>query len=288
MKTVSEQLPEDVSQLKHLVLQLQDKLQKKESKIQWLIEQFHLAQQRRFGKSSEAHVGHGQQELFNEAEAIEDESADSDQSESETITYQRNKPKRKSLPKDLPREVIEHDLEEADKVCDCCGDELHRIGADKSEKLEFIPDQVKVIEHVRFKYSCRRCEKENTQVAIKTAPVPPSPIPKSIATPSLLAQIITAKYQYALPLYRQESLFKQYGIELNRKTLSGWIMKSAELLKPIYKHLISLQRQQNVIHADETPVKVIREDKAQGYIVQEQIPRPIINIRPIRMRFLIL
>lgn len=182
MKTASEQLPEDVSQLKHLVLQqqqlvlqLQDKLQKKESKIQWLIEQFHLAQQRRFGKSSEAYVG--QQELFNEAEAIEDESVDSAQSESETITYQRSKPKRKPLPKDLPREIVEHDLEETDKVCDCCGSELHRISEDKSEKLEFIPAQVKVIEHVRFKYSCRRCEKENTQVAIKTAPVPPSPIP---------------------------------------------------------------------------------------------------------------
>ena len=264
MKTVSEQLPEDVSQLKHLVLQLQDKLQKKESKIQWLIEQFRLAQQRRFGKSSETYAG--QQELFNEAEAIEDESVDSDPSESETITYQRGKPKRKPLPKDLPRETVEHDLEEADKVCDCCGNELHRIGEDKSEKLEFIPAQVKVIEHVRFKYGCRCCEKENTQVAIKIAPVPPSPIPKSITTPSLLAQIITAKYQYALPLYRQESLFKQYGIELSRKTLSSWIIKSAELLKPVYEHLISLQREQNIIHADETPVKVISEDKTQGYM----------------------
>jgi len=264
MKTASEQLPNDLLQLKHLVLELQRELVKKDTKIQWLIEQFQLAQHRQFGKSSEAYTG--QQELFNEAEAIEDESHSSGDSESETITYQRSKPKRKPLPKDLPREIVEHDLKEADKVCDCCGSELHRMGEDKSEKLEFIPAQVKVIEHIRFKYSCRCCEKENTHVAIKVAPVPPSPIPKSIATPSLLAQIITAKYQYALPLYRQESLFKQYGITLNRKTLSSWIIKSAEWLKPVYERLIQLQLEQTVIHADETPVKVILEDKTQGYM----------------------
>lgn len=83
-------------------------------------------------------------------------------------------------------------------MCDCCGGELHCMGEDSSEKLELIPAQVKVIEHIRPKYSCRHCEQENTQVVIKVAPVPPSPIPKSIATASLLSQIITAKYQYAL------------------------------------------------------------------------------------------
>jgi len=125
---------------------------------------------------------------------------------------------------------------------------------------------VKVIEHIRPKYGCRQCEKEQTQVGIKIAPVPPSPIPKSIATPSLLSQIITSKYQYALPLYRQESLFKQYGIELSRKTLSSWMIRCATLLTPLYDRLIEIQLQQPVIHADETPVKVIREEKTQCYM----------------------
>ncbi len=234
-----------------------------EQKYQFLLEQFRLAQQRQFGKSSE--VAPNQLGLFNEAEETQEgvEEADTEQ---ETITYQRNKPKRKPLPKDLPRETVVHDLDDADKVCDCCGGDLHKMGEDKSEKLEFIPAQVKVIEHVRLKYSCRHCEQNNTKVELKTAPLPPSPIPKSIATPSLLSQVITSKYQYALPLYRQESLFKQYGIELNRKTMSAWMIRCSKSLMPVYERLKAIQLQQNVIHADETPVKVIHEDKTHGYM----------------------
>ncbi|MFT7342089.1 MAG: transposase, partial [Alteromonas macleodii] len=90
--------------------------------------------------------------------------------------------------------------------------ELHRIGEDKSEKLQFIPAQVNVIEHVRPKYACRTCEKDGISNTIKQAPVPHSVIPKGYATPSLLSQIITSKYQYGLPLYRQEAMFKQHGV----------------------------------------------------------------------------
>lgn len=129
-----------------------------------------------------------------------------------------------------------------------------------------IPAQVKVIEHVRLKYSCRHCEKDATQVEIKQAPVPLSPIPKSFATASLLSQIITSKYQYGLPLYRQESLFREYGIDLSRQTMSGWILKSADLLKALYDKLHQILLQQNVIQADETTLKVIKSDKAKCYM----------------------
>jgi transposase len=129
--------------------------------------------------------------LFNEAEELVAEV-----SEQETISYTRNKPKRKPLPTDLPREVVVHDIDDADKVCDCCDNALHKIGEDKSEKLELIPAQVKVIEHVRPKYVCRHCVKNGTTNTIKQAPVPSSIIPKGYATPSLLSQLITSKYQY--------------------------------------------------------------------------------------------
>ncbi|MDA3869700.1 MAG: IS66 family transposase [Gammaproteobacteria bacterium] len=159
-----------------------------------------------------------------------------------------------------------HDIEEKDKICDCCGHELHKIGEDSCEQLDFIPAQIKVIEHIRPKYSCRSCEQQGTTVQIKIAPVPASPIPKSFATASLLSQIITSKYQYALPLYRQESLFKQYGIELSRKTMSSWMLCITPLLMPIYNRLHTLQLKQPVIHGDETPLKVINEDKQTCYM----------------------
>jgi len=253
-------LPNDPQVLKAMLLQLQCELDASNEKVEYLLEQFRLAQQKRFGVSSEAHPEQG--ELFNEAE-VEDDKTEVVEQE---ISYARRQPRRKKLPKDLPRDIIIHDISDEDKICDCCGEELHQIGESVSEKLEFIPAQIKVIEHVRLKYSCRGCEKHGIKNEIKIAPLPASPIPKGIATPSLLSQIITSKYQYGLPLYRQESMFKQYGIALGRKTMSEWMMKSSHLFKPLIERLQQVLLEQPVIHADETPLKVIKEDKKKCYM----------------------
>jgi transposase len=258
MKTDIESLPDDPILLKKLLLEMS-------RKYAYLEEKFRLAQHKQFGKSTEGYPGQG--ELFNELEQLADESeTDSADAEKESITYERKKPVRKPLPKDLPRDVIIHDLADEDKSCDDCGHELHRMGEDKSEQLEFIPAQIKVIEHVRPKYSCRHCEQHATKVTIKQAPVPASPIPKSFATPSLLSQIITSKYQYGLPLYRQENLFKEYGIPLSRQTMSSWLLKCADLLKPLYDKLHQILLLQGVIQADETTLKEIESDKAKCYM----------------------
>lgn len=256
MTTTLEQLPDDPEALKKLILRLQ-------GKIHFLEEQFRLARHKQFAASTEASSGQG--ELFNEAE----ESMDSEPKEPESckeIRYTRQKPKRNPLPKDLPREEILHDLSDAEKVCPCCQGDLHQIGKERSEQLEYIPAQLKVLEHIRPKYACRHCEKHNTQTPIVIAPVPASPIPKSIATPSLLSQVIVHKYQFALPLYRQEALFKQHGIELSRKTLSTWMIRCADLLEPIIQRLKQHLKEQPVIHADETPLKVIQDEKTKSYM----------------------
>ncbi|MEZ9822949.1 transposase, partial [Shewanella sp. 10N.286.45.A1] len=87
-------------------------------------------------------------------------------------------------------------------------------------------------------------------------------IPKGIATASLLSQIITSKYQYGLPLYRQESMFEQYGIEMSRKTMADWMMKCSDLLQPLYDRLRAVLLEQAVIQADETTLNVLKEEKA--------------------------
>ena len=242
------------------IAELENQVEQLQSRNQYLEEQFRLAQQKQFGASTEGCPGQG--ELFNEAEELVDEAP----VEKEAISYTRNKPKRKPLPKDLPREVVIHDIADADKICDCCQGELHRIGEDTAEKLEFIPAKVKVIEHVRRKYACRACEKDGTHNTIKQAPVPNSVIPKGYATPSLLSQIVTSKYQFGLPLYRQEAMFKQYGIELSRQTMADWMIKCAHLLQPLYDRLHELILQQSVIQADETTLKVVKEDKSTCYM----------------------
>ena len=248
-----ENLPDDPATLKKMLSQVM-------SRYQYLEEQFRIAQHKQFGQSTEGHPGQG--ELFNEAEALAVES----DTQEEAISYTRKKPTRKPLPKDLPREVIVHDISDEEKVCGCCAGELHRIGEDKSEKLQFIPAQVKVIEHVRPKYACRTCEKDGISNTVKQAPVPHSVIPKGYATPSLLSQIITSKYQYGLPLYRQESMFKQHGIELSRKTMADWIIRCAELFKPLYDQLHQHILKQPVIAADETTLKVVESEKVNSYM----------------------
>jgi len=254
-------LPDDPESLKEMLIALQSELAQSKARNVFLEEQFRLAQQQRFGASSEGHPAQG--DLFNEAEVALDIVEEAVEL---TLTTAKKKPTRQKLPKDLEREVIIHDLSDEEKTCNCCGDQLHQMGESRSENLEFIPAKVKVIEHVRLKYSCRTCEKEGVSTKVKSAPVPPSPLPKGFATASLLSQIITSKYQYALPLYRQESLFKQYGIALSRKTMSEWMMKCSELFKPLYNRLQEILLQQNVIQADETTLKVINEDKAKCYM----------------------
>jgi transposase len=143
MNTTSETLPNDLNQLKQLLLDERRLTQELKSQNQYLLEQFRLAQYKQFGKSSEVNPAQG--ELFNEAEALADEAIEPKKEKSRDT---RNAPKRKPLPKDLPREVIVHDLSDDEKNCDCCGQQLHKMSEKKSEQLEFIPAQVKVIEHV--------------------------------------------------------------------------------------------------------------------------------------------
>jgi len=249
-------LPDDPQALKKIILDLQ-------KKNDFLLEQFNLSRQKQFGASSEAAPGQGQ--LFNEAE--QEAEAPAIEAEENTVSsHARKKPIRTPLPKDLPRETIVVDLDESEKVCDCCNGPLHEMGKEAREQLEFTPAQIKVIETVRPKYSCRACEKTAIKTPVKIAPVQASPILKSIATASLLAQIIINKYQYALPLYRQEALFKSHNIDLSRKTMADWMTRCGSLVKPIIDHLKTHLLQQGVIHADETPLKVINEDKQKSYM----------------------
>ena len=246
-----------------------------EQENNFLREQFRLAQHRQFGASSERSPAQVDW-LFNEAEVIADEipaesdatiTADATEADIEsTVNATKKKTGRKPLPADLPRETRLIDLADAEKICPCCNGDLHKIGEEKSEQLEYIPASLKVIETLRPKYACRQCEKSATATPIVIAPMPASPIPKSMATPSLLAYIIGNKYQLALPLYRQEIIFKQLNIDLKRNTLSNWIMRSADILERLLQQLKITLLIQAVIHADETPVTVLQDEKINHYM----------------------
>ncbi len=252
---------QDVAELQAMVKALMaSEIQLKQER-QSLLEQLKLAFDRQFARRSEAlkPYNESQGDLFNEVEC---EAAKEEEVEVvTTATTRKKRGKRKPLPKTLPREVIELDLDDHEKQCSCCNHELHKIGEDRSEKLEFSPAVLKVLEYVRPKYACRQCEQTEDNSRIVQKPAPQSIIPKSFATESLLANIILGKYQYAMPLYRQESLFTQSGIELSRTTMARWVIQVSEKFKPLYAALKEHLLQQVVIQADETPLNVLKEDK---------------------------
>ena len=245
-------LPDDPDVLKALLFEQQQE-------ISHLKEQLHLLIHKRFGSSSEKHTP-GQLGLFNEAEQDQPDEAviaeiEAAEAEIQIPAHPRKKPGRKPLPDYLPRVRVVHDLPESEKVCSCCGNtQLHQIGEEVSEQLEIIPAVAQVIQHVRPKYGCRGCDG-----GIKTAPLPPQPIPKSIASPGLLAHIATCKYQDGLPLYRLETTLQRSGIELPRATMAHWMIRIGELVQPLINLLRDKLLDAPVIHCDETTVQVLKE-----------------------------
>ncbi|WP_079857712.1 IS66 family transposase [Vibrio parahaemolyticus] len=254
---------------------LRQSLSDSESTIQSLVEQLNLARRKRFGTSSETMPP---QDLeFNEAEnhantddIAEDAKRDCKQpsQNDKGNTSSESRRGRPKLLEDLPREHVVLDVPESDKVCTCCQSMLCQMGESTSEKLVYLPAKLYVEVIERPKYVCRQCDKQGEQNTVVMAAPAPSIIiiPKSFATPSLLAQIIANKYHYALPLYRQESLFGQYGIKLSRKTMSQWILKCAEKLEPLIALLKETLLAQEVLFADETTLTVLNDERKKSYI----------------------
>jgi transposase len=156
---------------------------------------------------------------------------------------------RQALPKNLLRERIVHDLAEEEKHCTACQKDLRPIGEETSERYEFIPAQLKIVEDVCKKYAC--------ECTVKTATKPPQPIEKSTAGASLLAQVIVAKTADHLPLHRQEQIFQRHGAEISRKTMGGWMAQCGDLLRPLYGAAKQVLFQSKTIGTDDTGVKVL-------------------------------
>jgi transposase len=228
-----------------------------QQKVRWFEEQFHLARHKQFGASSERSVKE-QRHLFNEAEAIA-EAGPVEEAISKTITYERKKPGRKPIPKDLPIERIEYRLPEDEQICSACSGSLHEMSEEVRHEVKLIPAQVKIVQHVRFVYGCRNCEKTGIEVPIKTAKAPRPVIEKGLASPSALAYVMTLKFVDGVPLYRQEQHYARLGIDLSRGVLSNWMIKGSEWLELIYGRLKEKLLEQEVLHADETTLQVLKE-----------------------------
>ena len=273
MQNLPDKLPDDVDALKKLVtkqLIINDKLQSNNKvvaqknkqlstenqhyKIQILSlqEQLNLALARRYAASSEK-LSPDQLRFFTEAETDNDLLEDDSD---ETITvpaHKRKKCGRKALPNTLPRVDVIHELPASERICPHDGAELQEMSEVISEQLDIIPAKIQVIRHIRKQYACR-CGQ-----CIKLAPLPAQPIPKSMASPGLLAHITVSKYQDALPLYRQEQILQRIGVDLPRVTLANWMIQAGQLIQPVINLLREHLLAYDIIQMDETTVQVLTE-----------------------------
>jgi len=272
-------IPESIDELRALVMSQQKRMESLEAEEEnyrlendILRERVKKLLQQLYGRKSEKNIlDDDSEQMFLFGANIEDdaesalfaklqaECAGDDSDDTITIPEHKRKKGRKPLPEHLPRVEVIHDLSEEAKKCQC-GCEMSRIGEESSEKLEMLPPQFWVARHVRYKYACKHCEGlESTESPVKLAPPPVQILPKSIATPSLLAHLFVSKFADALPFYRQESQFMRYGIDLSRAVMCNWAFKIADKSE----HLLELLRQEllsgPLISIDETTVQVLKE-----------------------------
>lgn len=250
MISMPDNLPDDPATLKQLLAQMQ-------VKVVHLQEENALLRQRLFGRKSEQtpEPSSPQLAMFNEAESLVEPVTEEAVEEAEEVvtTTAKRRGKRKPLPVELPRVEVIHELPEHELNC-ACGCRKQAIGEEVSEQLEIVPMQIRVIKHIRKVYGCKGCE-----CAPVSADKPAQLIEKSLASPSVLAMLLTTKYVDGLPLHRFEKVLGRHGIDIPRQTLARWVIQCGERLQPLLNLLRDHLLESPVIHCDETRVQVLKE-----------------------------
>jgi transposase len=242
-----------------------------EEEVRWLKAQY-------YGRSTQqtdaAEENSDQKMLFNEAEVLAAIEAAEEAHRERTTKVEAHERKRspdsgrKAIPEHFPRIVIEHDLPADEKLCTKCAvpHPLTRIGEETRECYRFEPPKISVEQHIRLTYVC-----EERHEAPITASAPPVILPKSMASASLLAHVIKSKFDLGLPLYRVSQDLTRYRMDVGPGTLGTWVNtiggeKVVPLINLMHEALLAVV----FIHIDESPLQVLRSDKAVGsdhYIV---------------------
>lgn len=227
---------------------------------------FHLARLRRmqFGQSSER-LDRTIEQLELKLEELETSQAAEAAAQPESEPAAEPKPRedkaggskperkprepRRNFPEHLPQRTEVHQPASA---CPACGgDKLRKVSEDRTKILEYVPGRFEVVWHVRPVCSCRSCE------TMVQAPMPPLPVPRGMAGPGLLAHIAVSKYCDHLPLYRQAEIYRREGVDLDRSSMASWLGHCSWLIQPVVEAVARHVKQTEVIHADDTRVKML-------------------------------
>lgn len=274
MKYTEEQLNTlDKSLLVQMFLAMQEesekqtrKLKEMDEKLQRIMEQVVLSNQKRFGRSSEKMGDYAQMyfveidgkiAFFNEAEAV----CDLEVSEEEEAAPRRKKAigKKEQDMSGLPVNRIDHYLSEDELIAEFGEKGWKQLPDEISRRYRFVPAKVEVDEHHVGVYAGKADDH-----MIK-APHPKALLHGSPVSSTLAAAIINSKYVNAVPLYRTEKEFERYGIRVNRKNMAHWMIRLAEeYLGVMYDFLHRKLYGYHVIQADETPCLVNKDGRPAG------------------------
>ena len=243
---------------------LENTIKDLQSQVNNLTEMVMLLRKEKFGPSSEKTPKQvdGQLSLFNEVEVEADASVPEPISK-EVKGYVRKNPKtkREEIIKDLPVREILCETAKEEQYCDHCNSTLRPIGKEVvREELEYIPAKLQIVRYVRMSYECPRC-KHTERPFIKKSLTPTSLMNHSLASPSSVANVMYQKYVNSVPLYRQEKEWERMGLSLSRATMANWVIRcSQDYLMPVVEHLQKKLLERDIVHCDETPVQVLKEE----------------------------
>ncbi len=277
-------LPQDAATLRCLVTSLLEDRDSQERRIRQLQHMLEQLLRARYGPRRER-VNENQLFLFaadvlraKKTESVPKDKPISDRSKRKGHGRQR-------LPKSLKRQRVVFDLAEHEKQCPHCQGELKRIGEEISERLEYVPASLVVIEEACQKYVCAN------GCTLVTAEKPMAPIEKGLPGPGLLAHVAVSKYGDHLPLHRQEAIFRRQGVMLSRKTMCDWMRRCAELVGPIYDRMKESVLGSKVMQTDDTPVNVLdpslprtRIGRIWTYVGDRDHPYTVYDYTPTRSR----
>ena len=261
---IASSLQDQLTELEKQLNKSSAQLANNNRQIEALIEQIRLMNQRRFGRSSEQNSSVDENQLnifdcFNEAEALaKPELPEPEITEIIVGSHSRKKAsgKRDADLEKLPARIIDHTLSE-EELAEKFPNGYKELPYETYKRLHVIPQTFIVDEHHVHIYAA----KDNSGTIIR-APRGVDLFRNSIATAPLVACILNGKYVNALPIERQAKAFKDNGVDLAPNVMANWVIKSSEnYLSLIYDRMHKLLYDSRVIHADETPVKVMRIGK---------------------------
>ena len=225
-----------------------------------LTEKLAVANARFFGRSTEKlDTLPGQMNLFNEAEAAAAEAVTEPDIDHVVVRKKKQKGQRKEDLSKLPVRVENHELTKQQLIEIYGEGGWKRLPDEVFSRVEYKPSVKEVVEHHVAVYA----GKKEDQIIRAERPV--DLLRNSIATPSLVAAIMNAKYTNAIPLYRISQEFERSDLMLSRATMANWVIRCSErYLSLVYDRLRKYLCTQKVVQVDETTCQVTKDGRASN------------------------